>query len=75
VQNKNPTRFIAKKKQKQNKVMIRNELKTIVEQTKGCANSTFIYTPWAPSSKTLLKKLSIYMWPMFTHMHPCLNDE
>jgi len=37
VQNKNPTKIIAKKKQKQNKVMIRNESKIGIEQTKGSA--------------------------------------
>jgi hypothetical protein len=28
----------------------------------------FIYIHWAPSSKKFLNKLSIYMWPMCTHV-------
>jgi hypothetical protein len=31
-------------------------------------DSTFIYTHWAPNSKKLFKKNSIYMWLMFTHV-------
>ncbi len=32
----------------------------------------FIYTHWVPNSK-LFKKLSTYMWSIFTHVHPCVH--
>jgi hypothetical protein len=38
-------------------------------------NGTFIYTHSAPSSKHKFKKIPIYMWPMFTYVHPCVNYE
>jgi hypothetical protein len=36
---------------------------------------TFIHTHWAPSSKSLLKKLPIYMCPMFIHVELIVNYE
>jgi hypothetical protein len=43
-------------------------LKLMLNKLKIMGNSTFIYTHWAYSSK----KLPIYMWPMFTHVRPCV---
>ncbi len=66
-----PTRIqenlIAKKKQ--NKVMTKKMYpKLVLNRLKVMRNSTFIYTPWAPSSKKFFKKLPINMWPMYTHV-------
>jgi hypothetical protein len=47
----------------------------MLNKLKVMRKSTSIYTPWVPSSRKFLKKLSIYMWPMFTHVHPCVNYE
>jgi hypothetical protein len=68
-------------KQESNKIVLQrinktrlwqeNVPKSNVEQTKVMKNSISIYTPWAPSSKKFIKKLPIYMWPMFTHVGQC----
>jgi hypothetical protein len=59
--------------QKRNKTKLwqENVPKISVEQIKGNGNPTFIYTPWALSSrkKFILKK--IYMWPMLTYLRWC----
>ncbi len=47
----------------------------MLNKLKVMKNSTYIYTPWAPSLRKLLKKLPIYMWPMCAHVHPCVNYE
>jgi hypothetical protein len=43
--------------------------KPMWNKLKVMGNFTSIYTPWASSSKRFFKKLLIYMWPMFTHIH------
>jgi hypothetical protein len=38
-------------------------------------SSTFIYGHWAPNLKKFFKKIPIYTWPMFTHVHSYVNYE
>jgi hypothetical protein len=45
--------------------------KLVFNRLKVMENFTFIYTPWAPSSKKFLNKLSIHMWLMFIHVRQC----
>ncbi len=40
----------------------------MLNKLKVMKNSTYIYTPWAPSLRKLLKKLPIYMC---AHVRPC----
>jgi hypothetical protein len=42
-----------------------------LNKLKVIKNPTSIYTLWAPSSRKFLKKLPIYMWPMYAHVCPC----
>ncbi len=58
--------FIAKKKQKQNKVMIRNIPKIGVEKTKTIGNSTSIYTYWVLVQ--ILKTFNLNV----AYVHPCV---
>jgi hypothetical protein len=51
--------IITKKKQKQNKVMIKTYPKLVLNKLKVMEISTFIYTFWAPSSKKFFRKLQI----------------
>jgi hypothetical protein len=70
--NKNPTRFYYEEEIEQGYDQ-KLYPKLTLNRQKVMRNSTFIYTHWAPSSKKLKKKLSIYMWPMVTHVHPCAS--
>jgi hypothetical protein len=45
--------------------------KLMLNKLKVMGNSTSIYTPWAPNIRKFIKKLPIYMWPMFIHMCQC----
>ncbi len=47
----------------------------MLNKLKVMGNSTFIYVHWAFNSRKIIKKLPIYMWPMFTHVHPRVNYE
>ncbi len=53
--------------------------KLVLNKLKVMGNSTFIYTYWAHSLRKFLKKLPTYMcthvWPMWTHVYPCVNYE
>jgi phenylalanyl-tRNA synthetase alpha subunit len=66
--------FICKKETKQgyNKKM---HLKLVLNKLKVMGNSNSIYTHWEPISKKFFKFFLIYMWPMFTHVHSCVNYE
>jgi len=48
-------------------------LKLVLNILRVVNNSTSINTHWTSSSKKFINKFSIYMWPMFTHVHPCVN--
>jgi len=67
--------FIIRKKWKHNKTMIKKIPKIGVENAKGNGESYPIYTHCTLNSRKFFKKLLIYMWPMFTHVHPCVNYE
>jgi hypothetical protein len=43
--------------------------KLVLNKLKVMGNSTSISTHWAFNSKMFFKKILIYMWPMFTHVH------
>ncbi len=47
--------------------------KLMLNRLKVMKNFISIYTQWAPSSRKFLKKLPIYIWPMFAHVRPCVN--
>jgi len=49
--------------------------KLMLNKLKVMGNHTVIYTHWAPHSKEFFKKNPFYMWPMFAHVHPCVNYE
>ncbi len=70
MQNNNPTRFYYKEKiktkQGYDKKMYLKLVLNILKES-----YIFIYTLSAPNSKKFSKKLPIYMWPMFTHVHQC----
>ncbi len=71
MQNKNPARFYCKEIIKQGYDK-KNYLRLMLNTLKVMENSTFIYTYWAPSFKKFIKKLSIHMWSIFTHVSPCV---
>ncbi len=71
MQNKNPTRFYYKEEIEQGHDKTTYP-RLVLNKLKVMGNSTFIYNPWAPSSREFLKKLPMYMW---THVHPCVNYE
>jgi hypothetical protein len=73
VQEKNSTRFYCKNETKTKQGYDKKTYpKLMLNTQKVMENSTSIYTFWAPNSKKFLKKLPIYMWPIFTHVHPCV---
>jgi hypothetical protein len=47
-------------------------IKLVLNELKVIGNSTFICTYWTPNSKKFLKKLVVYMCPMFTHVRSCV---
>jgi hypothetical protein len=47
----------------------------VLNKLKVMRNFMSICAHWAPSSKKFFKKFPIYMWLMFTHVHPCVNYE
>ncbi len=49
--------------------------KLVLNKLKLIKNSTSIYGHWAFISRIFFKKLPTYMWPMFAHVHPCVNYE
>jgi hypothetical protein len=59
-----------KKKQSHNKIMYP---KLMLNKLKVIGNPTSIYTHSTLSSKKFLKKLPIYMWPMFAHVRSCVT--
>jgi hypothetical protein len=71
VRNKNPTIFYCKEEIKikqgyDNKTYP----KLMLNILKVMESSTFISTHSGPSSKKFIKKLPIYMWPIFIHVRP-----
>jgi hypothetical protein len=72
VPKKNPTRFYCKEKMKTKQGYDKKKYpKLVLNRLKVMGNPTSIYTHLAPSSRKFLKKLPIYMWPMFAHVHTC----
>jgi hypothetical protein len=70
VQNKNPTRFYCKEEIKTKQGYNNNTYqKLVLNKLNVMGNSTFIYSPWAFSSKKFLKKFSNLLLP---HVHPCV---
>jgi hypothetical protein len=75
---KNPTRFYYKEiiEQGYDKKMYP---KLMLKKLKVMANSTSIYTPWAPNFKKYFKKFPMYTCgpysPMCANVHPCVNYE
>ncbi len=65
--NKEPTIFYCKKETEQSYDK-KTYLKLVLNKREVIENSTSIYTPWAPNSRKIFKKLPIYMWPMCTHV-------
>jgi hypothetical protein len=47
----------------------------MLNKPKVMGNSTSIYITCAPNSKKFLKKLIIYIWPMFVHVRLYVNYE
>jgi hypothetical protein len=72
-------------KQKSNKILLQEQKrkkqgcdektysKLVLKGLKVMWDSTSIYTHWAFNSKNFFKKLSTYIWPMFTHVQPMLK--
>jgi hypothetical protein len=58
-------------KQKNNEIRLKQKMypKLMLNKLKVMGNIFFIYDHLAPSSKKYFKKISIYMWPMFTRLH------
>lgn len=68
--------FITRTIQKYNKDVTKKcTQKLMLNILKVMYDCTFIHTHWAPSSKSLLKKLPIYMCPMFIHVELIVNYE
>jgi hypothetical protein len=72
--NKNPIGFYCKKLKKQS-YDNKTYLKLMLNKLKVMRNSTSTYIPWAPCLRKYFNKLPIYMWPIFTRVHPCVNYE
>jgi hypothetical protein len=74
MQNKNQTTFYYKEEIKiKQSCDKKTYTKLLLKRPKVMGNFISIYTTWAPNSRKFLKNLPIYMWPMFTHVHPCVN--
>ncbi len=71
MQNKNPTRFYYKERIKKGYDK-KTYPRLVLNILKVMENSTYIFTYWAPSLRKFLKKLSSHMWPIFTHVDPCM---
>jgi len=72
--NKNPIRFYCKEEIEQGYDK-KTYPKLVLNKLNVMKFFTSICTHWAPSPKKFFQKLPIYMWPMFTHVRPCVNYE
>jgi hypothetical protein len=50
-------------------------IRLVLNKLNVMKNYIFIYNLWASTSKKFIKKLPIYMWPMFTHVRQSVNYE
>jgi len=74
MKNKNPTRYYCMEKTKTKQGYDKEMYpKLVLNKLKVMGNSDSIYIYSAFNSRMFHKKILTYMWPMFTHVHPCVS--